>query len=697
MAAAASAGLATAQDECVNAVNLPLGVATPFNNIGSTTSAPAWPCAAGGSDIWYRITAASAGALAIDTCGSSYDTALEVFSGTCAGLTSLGCNDDSCGLQSTLAVPVTAGTYYLRIGGFAANQGSGTVTANLLPPLSNDECSTAANLPLGVATPFSNIGATTSAPAWPCASGGSDIWFSINATMAGALVVDTCGSAYDTAIEVFSGTCAGLVPLGCNDDACGLQSQLAVSVTPGTYYLRIGGFVGSQGTGSVIASVLPPVANDECSTAIAVLVNTPVGFDNLSATTGSELFPCGFGGVPGGNDIWFRYTATSNEDIIASLCGSSFDTIIQAWSGTCGSLMSVGCNDDSCGLQSSVQFSGTTGQTYYIQVGGWNNAVGVGTLTVVETTPPPPCNGGIATLPYTGGNFGDLGGALYFDLTVSAAVSLGGMRTNFTAGAGTPVGISVYTAPMTYVGNEGNIAAWTLVAMDNGAALAAGEFAPTSITFASALNLSPGTYGIALVASPTTAHSYTNGDGTNQNFTSGVFSISAGAATNVPFTLPIFTPRVWNGQFCEGGAGAPGTNYCTANPNSTGQTGLMSGSGSASVAANNLTIEASRLPNNAFAYFLTSATQAVTPNPGGSLGILCLGGQIGRYTGPGQIQNSGGTGSVSLLLNLNQIPTPTGFVQAVVGQTRSFQCWHRDSVAGAAVSNFTDGYAVTFQ
>jgi hypothetical protein len=147
-----------------------------------------------------------------------------------------------------------------------------------------------------------------------------------------------------------------------------------------------------------------------------------------------------------------------------------------------------------------------------------------------------------------------------------------------------------------------------------------------------------------------------------------------------------------------GQTGGPiGTNYCTANPNSTGQTGLIAASGSAIVANNDLTLEASRLPNNAFGYFLTSLTQANTPNPGGSLGVLCLGGSIGRYTGPGQIQNTGQTGAFSLLLDLNQIPTPTGFVQAVVGQTRNFQAWHRDSVGGAAVSNFTNGLAVTFQ
>ena len=307
------------------------------------------------------------------------------------------------------------------------------------------------------------------------------------------------------------------------------------------------------------------------------------------------------------------------------------------------------------------------------------------------------CTGGISTVGYIGGNQGSPGGAIYFNLTVSSAVTISGIETNYIAAAGTPAGVTVYTTPMTHVGNEGNLAAWTQVAMDNGAALSAGQNMPTSITFASPWNLSAGTYGIALVAPAGVQHTYTNGTGANQNFTNGVFSIAAGAATNVPFTAPVFTPRVWNGQLCEGGSSAPGTNYCTPNANSTGLTGLMSASGTNVAANNDLTLEASNLPNNAFGYFLTSTTEATTPNPGGSLGILCLGGSIGRYTGPGQIQNSAGTGSFSLLIDLNQVPTPTGFVVVSAGETRSFQCWHRDSVGGAAVSNFTDGYRVTFQ
>ncbi|MEM1448654.1 MAG: hypothetical protein AAGI22_06045 [Planctomycetota bacterium] len=143
--------------------------------------------------------------------------------------------------------------------------------------------------------------------------------------------------------------------------------------------------------------------------------------------------------------------------------------------------------------------------------------------------------------------------------------------------------------------------------------------------------------------------------------------------------------------------GGIGTNYCVANPNSTGVTGVIDAVGSAIASDNNLTLRASELPNNAFGFFLTSLTQAQVANPGGSSGNLCLGGAIGRYVGPGQIQNTGTAGEFSLGLDLTQTPTPTGFVTIMAGETWNFQAWHRDTGMMGATSNFTDGTSLTFQ
>ncbi|MEZ6015470.1 MAG: LamG domain-containing protein [Planctomycetota bacterium] len=146
-----------------------------------------------------------------------------------------------------------------------------------------------------------------------------------------------------------------------------------------------------------------------------------------------------------------------------------------------------------------------------------------------------------------------------------------------------------------------------------------------------------------------------------------------------------------------GSGGGPGTNYCAPGvANSTGNAAAMGASGSATVANNDLVLEASALPNNAFGFFLTSRTQGMIMNPGGSQGTLCLGGSIGRYVGAGQIKNSGATGAIQLAVDLTQHPTPTGLVSVAPGETWNFQAWFRDSINGTATSNFTDGLEVTF-
>jgi len=146
------------------------------------------------------------------------------------------------------------------------------------------------------------------------------------------------------------------------------------------------------------------------------------------------------------------------------------------------------------------------------------------------------------------------------------------------------------------------------------------------------------------------------------------------------------------------GSGGLGTVYCApAVPNATGVPGELRAQGSALVATNDVTLQASAMPNNSFGYFLTSTTQGQLPNPGGSVGTLCLAGSIGRYVGPGQIQNSGGTGAFELLLDLSQTPTPTGLVAIAAGEVWNFQVWYRDSIGGTATSNFTSAVSIAFQ
>lgn len=116
-------------NDCANATVITTGT-TIFSSLGATTDDPA-ACGSIGSDIWYRFTAPCTGGATVDLCGSSYDTVITVYNGICCPPQSsyLACNDDFCGVQSQLTFDTVQGNSYLvRIGGYQANQGSGTIT-----------------------------------------------------------------------------------------------------------------------------------------------------------------------------------------------------------------------------------------------------------------------------------------------------------------------------------------------------------------------------------------------------------------------------------------------------------------------------------------------------------------------------------------------------------------------------------------
>ncbi len=180
----------------------------------------------------------------------------------------------------------------------------------------------------------------------------------------------------------------------------------------------------------------------------------------------------------------------------------------------------------------------------------------------------------------------------------------------------------------------------------------------------------------------------TNGSGVH------VYDVTAGTVATVVAGVSARFISVITGD----GSTGIGSNYCMANGNSTGGAASISAAGSTLVATNDVTLTASMVPNNAFGFFITSQTQGFVMNPAGSAGNLCLLGEIGRYVGSGQIQNSGAAGEFSLAIDLTQTPQPTGIVSIAAGETWNFQAWFRDTDAsGVATSNFTDGLEIDFQ
>ena len=148
---------------------------------------------------------------------------------------------------------------------------------------------------------------------------------------------------------------------------------------------------------------------------------------------------------------------------------------------------------------------------------------------------------------------------------------------------------------------------------------------------------------------------------------------------------------IWDLTLLSGGD--VGIRVCSpAVSNVTGAPGVIRALGSPFVADNDFLLVAEFLPPNTLGFFLASPTEGSIPNPGGSVGVLCLGGPFGRYQS--LAQSSGLLGSIVIPVDLAAIAQPTGPVSGQPGETWFFQAWYRDSLLSFATSNFTDAIAV---
>ena len=67
--------------------------------------------------------------------------------------------------------------------------------------------------------------------------------------------------------------------------------------------------------------------------------------------------------------LWYRYTPSSSEWVTVDTFGSDYDTVLAVWTGSRGSLSSMGCNDDAAGtFQSRLSVYMVAGTTYHIEV-----------------------------------------------------------------------------------------------------------------------------------------------------------------------------------------------------------------------------------------------------------------------------------------------------------------------------------------
>jgi hypothetical protein len=254
-----------ANDQCSAAIALTCGNVVNSSTATATTAGEDVLPACGitlvdAPGVWYKITGTGT-SITANTCGgtSNFDTRLHIYSGTCSSLLNVGCNNNGCGLQSSVTWNSVAGTtYYILVNGSSNNTGLFTLTVSC----SGDRCSNATPVPCGGSISGNTTSAGSDGGLPACLANGKNfngLWHSITPAGTGPLNLSLCGTIWDTYLRVFSGTCSALSCVAGNDDSCSKASSVTFSATAGVKYniLVSSSVAGGYGAYTLTASCPP--------------------------------------------------------------------------------------------------------------------------------------------------------------------------------------------------------------------------------------------------------------------------------------------------------------------------------------------------------------------------------------------------------------------------------------------------------
>ncbi|MCP3918180.1 MAG: LamG domain-containing protein [bacterium] len=491
---------------------------------------------------------------------------------------------------------------------------------------------------------------------------------------------------------------------------------------------------------------------DDCSNAgmDQLVGNGQWTYDTGSATTGTqgqnEAGCLSFGTRMLDFDIWFTWTAQSDGVARIETCnanGTHADSKIAVWpaSPSCPTDgTSITCNDDSCGLLSSVTFPVSSGSSYIVQLGSFPGATGGDGVVDIATAQPGTgdlvahyrldetsgtvCadssgNGNDGT--YVGGVTLGAAGAdpgtmtsVEFDgvsgrVEIPGSPMLDALRSDFSVSAW--VNVNQVSSIQRIFGNLGGGGGWSYAIAAFGV-----QFSTHGIDdFNFGVPVNPNSWyqiGVTFDVFNTVRFYF---DGNLVATQQGDARADPPGPTYVIGTFDnmieflngrIDDIQVYDGVLSDAGmaflfnnpgevfvpGGPIGTTYCSpAVANSTGQFGVITAFGSAVVNFNDVALTADQLPPNQFGFFLVGRTQGSFIPPGSS-GFICMTGDIGRYNAITEIFQ-GPTGA--LAIDLTDIPTNTPGSQMVMpGETINFQAWYRDILT---TNNFTDAVSIDFQ
>ncbi len=277
--------------------------------------------------------------------------------------------------------------YHILVGGAGGgNAGMLQITATFTNPPANDTCGNPTVLNNGMTVTQDVTYATEiGEPLSGCgASIGHGVWFTLAGYTGQEITIGTCGSSYATDLLVYTNGCGSLgAPFTCSSGSnpfnCpGYAGVSFISPTNTTYYILASGLGSGSGTLEITANQAPP-ANDMCNNAMLMVNGVTYSTNTIYATSIGDPVPSCSPGL--GRGVWYSYTPTVSGPVGVTTCGSSFQTALAVYTGTCGAWTEVACSQSSGAYCNSdynadINFYGLAGTNYYILAGGVNGQAG---------------------------------------------------------------------------------------------------------------------------------------------------------------------------------------------------------------------------------------------------------------------------------------------------------------------------------
>ncbi|TYB75779.1 T9SS type A sorting domain-containing protein [Bizionia myxarmorum] len=396
---------------------------TTSGTVASATNSGLNPCyGTANNDVWYSFVATNT-SHTVDILNVSGFTDMyhAVYGGfitpDCSvdASDNIGCSDAN---SSSIGGLTVGQTYFVQV--YTYSNGASTATFDICigtpppPPANDDPCGSIAltvnpNYSCASTTPGTIASATNSGVNVCGGTEDDDVWYHFVATGPSHTVdlINIAGSTTDLYHALYGPftnanppNCTNAAVAGSNISCSDPNSSTLTGLIAGrTYFVQAYSWTSTPGQTTTfdicIGTPPPPPSNDEPCEAISLTPNSICNYSfytNASATASTGVTAPGCGSYSGG-DVWFSVLVDSTGEMtIDTETAAITDSGMAAYSGTCGALTLIECDDDDSanGAMSQIILTGRTpGETIYIRFWEYGND-NQGTFGICATSPIPP-------------------------------------------------------------------------------------------------------------------------------------------------------------------------------------------------------------------------------------------------------------------------------------------------------------------